>query len=1175
MSTRGNVPVNDLTAANGSAILHFWVVDSTSLGGNLLYFYNGVNENGGNLVWQSQEYQKFPIDATGFDYKADGPQGRPRVSLGDDQGMISALVRLLGGIEGAKVIRKRTLAKYIDAVNFKPIQAVAWQFATGEGSRFVWTLSVPNGGAPANPTVTAVSRVDWYGSRTLSPLPRTNLIKSSIYFNLYWNWAFSGTGIAPVVTANCAIAPDGTYTASRVYTNQGAGRTSADYSMLTQATGINTNPGSRYTLSLWLKSNNGSNQTIYISVSGTWGTGVTIDNTWKRYTLKFSASSAAQQIVPYVGNRMVYVNAGNIGDFLIWNVQVEENSNETPDIICPSNSIRTVTDYLVAGTSVTFDTSYNPIPSGSLGLSDGSQSVWGVTVPGAITPTIVRALRTDFHGGIRKNHLPYSKSLSGSGWSSAALTTNVNAAIAPDGTMTAMQLVEDSTNTTHYRGCYPRISVEDNDIVVFSIYAKAGSDKYITLQINTKNPVYPKAEFDLTSGTLSYSSGSPTYGISDAGNGWWRVWMSINIGSGPAMPAVNVFLTHTSGVTSYLGNGSSNAYIWGAQFEKGITPTTLIFTNGTPVYVFDGPATLCYPVARQNMCGYSQDFDNAAWVKSQSGTGVLPIVTPNQFIAPDGTQTADGIIMDKGAGTAQTDFSFLQGAALATSINVGYIASLWMRTTDGTTKLIYMGTAQTGGQAFSVDGTWKRFTFYGVLGVSGSNYPRICLRGGNGTSDTANFAAWGFQYEIGDVATPYIPTMSAPVTVTDYSVAGSNITFNPCSVSMANVYIGTGNGVATTATLTTPNGATPTVHNIWRHDWQGRQKLYSKSRSNLISRSEELDQWALTGATVTVNNWTAPDGSLTGDSIVESTANSGHQATKNFASTAGSYYTASVFAKAGTRRYLRFAINDGASFALAVFDLQNGTVFSTTSGSAYMINYGGGIWRCVVSGLCVTSNASATIYAQMCIDGVNAVYTGDGSSYLQLWGMSVEPFGYLTSYIKTTTTTVTVTDYTVSIFTVTFATAPLNAAALEADISYLGPAPIGSTLTWSGYYMGGPDVGAQLNWTGFCYSNPTANPSIQFADQVYRIEQKEVEIPKQFITFMLASPLDRQGLKLPRRQFRQNLCYWTFMSADCGYFGLMPTCDKGLYTSNGCVAHFGNDAVIPAGLFPAVGLVTV
>lgn len=41
----------------------------------------------------------------------------------------------------------------------------------------------------------------------------------------------------------------------------------------------------------------------------------------------------------------------------------------------------------------------------------------------------------------------------------------------------------------------------------------------------------------------------------------------------------------------------------------------------------------------------------------------------------------------------------------------------------------------------------------------------------------------------------------------------------------------------------------------------------------------------------------------------------------------------------------------------------------------------------------------------------------------------------------------------------------------------------------------------------------------------------------------------------PRRRQHRDFCQWRFKSAECGYTGVLTTCDLGLQTSNGCTAH--------------------
>lgn len=95
-----------------------------------------------------------------------------------------------------------------------------------------------------------------------------------------WIKTFGGAGSSPVVTANYAIAPDGTQTADRVQMTLNGANTSADISSLNQ---FNT-PAvfGTWTHSVWMKSNTGVNQSIIFrnNVQLT----VTVTPQWQRFT---------------------------------------------------------------------------------------------------------------------------------------------------------------------------------------------------------------------------------------------------------------------------------------------------------------------------------------------------------------------------------------------------------------------------------------------------------------------------------------------------------------------------------------------------------------------------------------------------------------------------------------------------------------------------------------------------------------------------------------------------------------------------------------------------------------------------------------------------------------------------------------------------------------------------
>jgi lambda family phage minor tail protein L len=84
-------------------------------------FHAGTNATGsnGNVVWAGNTYQAFPIEAEGFEYSGNGQLPRPKIRVSNIMGTVTALILSLpSGLEGAKVTRIRTLARYLDAVNF-------------------------------------------------------------------------------------------------------------------------------------------------------------------------------------------------------------------------------------------------------------------------------------------------------------------------------------------------------------------------------------------------------------------------------------------------------------------------------------------------------------------------------------------------------------------------------------------------------------------------------------------------------------------------------------------------------------------------------------------------------------------------------------------------------------------------------------------------------------------------------------------------------------------------------------------------------------------------------------------------------------------------------------------------------------------------------------------------
>ena len=126
---------SSLQDINPSAIIELFTLQlSTALhGSNTIYrFHAGSSLNAnGKIVWAGNEYLRFPIQATGFAFQK-GQLPRPKlvVSNGGNQGSslanlsFSAILLTVNettvgnDLTGAVVTRIRTLAKFIDAVNF-------------------------------------------------------------------------------------------------------------------------------------------------------------------------------------------------------------------------------------------------------------------------------------------------------------------------------------------------------------------------------------------------------------------------------------------------------------------------------------------------------------------------------------------------------------------------------------------------------------------------------------------------------------------------------------------------------------------------------------------------------------------------------------------------------------------------------------------------------------------------------------------------------------------------------------------------------------------------------------------------------------------------------------------------------------------------------------------------
>ena len=122
------VPVSATQEINPGAIVELFTLtlNSTLHGASTVYrFHNGANLNSnGKVVWNGNQYERFPIQCEGFEFTGTGTLPRPTISISNILGTITAIMQNVNettignDLNGTKLVRIRTLVRFLDAVNF-------------------------------------------------------------------------------------------------------------------------------------------------------------------------------------------------------------------------------------------------------------------------------------------------------------------------------------------------------------------------------------------------------------------------------------------------------------------------------------------------------------------------------------------------------------------------------------------------------------------------------------------------------------------------------------------------------------------------------------------------------------------------------------------------------------------------------------------------------------------------------------------------------------------------------------------------------------------------------------------------------------------------------------------------------------------------------------------------
>ena len=208
---------------------------------------------------------------------------------------------------------------------------------------------------------------------------RTNLLTYSDDFtNASWSKNVGGTGVAPVVTADAAIAPDGTSTADLIVFDRGAGNTSTDSSTISKSLSGLTATAS-YTGTVYLKAATAGDvgkQLAIRNVAGGLYATITLTDSWQRAPRTETAGSTTG--VFEITNRGTFTNANSVSAY-VWGAQLEAGSFATSYIPTVASQVtRSADDALVNTLSPWYNATtgsvyaeFTPFEAGT-----NSESVW-------------------------------------------------------------------------------------------------------------------------------------------------------------------------------------------------------------------------------------------------------------------------------------------------------------------------------------------------------------------------------------------------------------------------------------------------------------------------------------------------------------------------------------------------------------------------------------------------------------------------------------------------------------------------------------------------------------------------------------------------------------------------------------------------------------------------------
>jgi hypothetical protein len=231
------------------------------------------------------------------------------------------------------------------------------------------------------------------------------------------------------------------------------------------------------------------------------------------------------------------------------------------------------------------------VPSLDLRFADNKSLVDATTGRNLITFTRASSgTYVDSQGVIRTattNLLLRSEEF-GTTWSTVDASITPDTTTAPNGTVTADKLIENTVNATHRTS--QSVAIASPYTLSCSFYAKAGERSRVGIWFRGASSTNrTQVTFNLSTGLTSelLNTGLFSGGVASmtaVGDGWYRCSLSANCAAGETAAQVTFYLmnnTVTISNATYIGDGASGLYLWGAQLEQSSTVGEYVPTTST------------------------------------------------------------------------------------------------------------------------------------------------------------------------------------------------------------------------------------------------------------------------------------------------------------------------------------------------------------------------------------------------------------------------------------------------------------------------------------------------------------------------------------------------------------------------------------------------------------------